>query len=141
MGTVVSTWSVQNPAQAATLLGTLPAGTALDDATSAVATQLGAAKSRRRLAMGGHAAAGVGAGQRGGPIIISAQSQNDLPASFSLATSISDVTTQQNQLSNVVQQWAKKDSAAATSAVESANLTDQQRTDLLKTIEKAKSVN
>ncbi len=73
--------------------------------------------------------------------IISVEGKNNPPGAFAWASSINDVTTQQNQLNNVVQQWAKKDAAAATSAVQSATLTDQQRSDLMKTIQKAQAVN
>ena len=140
MGTVLSTWSAQNPAQAAAMLGTLPAGTALDDAASAVATnwvqQNPAAATQWVNTLQPGSARDSAVAQ-----IISSQAKNDPSASFTWAASIGDVTMQQNQMNNVVQQWAKKDAAAATNAVQSAPLTDQQRTDLLKAIQKAQAVN
>ncbi len=140
MGTVVATWSAQDPAQAATLLGTLPAGLALDDATAEVAAnwvqQNPAAASQWVNTLP------LGSARDGAVVsIISAEGQNNLATSFAWAASINDVTTQQNQLNNVVNQWAKKDPAAAASAVQSAPLTNQQRTDLLKTIQTVSSSN
>ncbi len=140
MGTVVSTWSNQDPAQAAAQLGTLPAGVVLDDATSSVASNWVSQNPADALQWVGTLPAGSA---RDGAVsaIIDAQSENDLPGAFALAASIGDPTQQENHLNDVVSQWAKKDLAAATSAVESATLTDQQRTNLLKTIEKSKSAN
>jgi hypothetical protein len=61
---------------------------------------------------------------------------NDSPTSFTWGASISgNNTMQSNQLNNVVQSWSQTDPAAATAAVQGADLPDATRTRLMTTIQ------
>ena len=68
--------------------------------------------------------------------LISSQGQKDPATAFTWAASISTDTTRFNELNTVVAQWAAKDPAATTTAIQSASLSDQQRASLLKSVQK-----
>jgi hypothetical protein len=59
--------------------------------------------------------------------LIAVEGKNDLPTAFAWASTISDNTAQNNAFTNVLQEWAKRDAAAARAAVQAANVSDAQR--------------
>src|ERR1019366_9518499 len=59
--------------------------------------------------------------------LIATEGKNNSPVAFNWAASISNEDTKQAQMDNVIMEWAGRDPAAATAAVQSATLSDQQR--------------
>jgi hypothetical protein len=62
--------------------------------------------------------------------LISVEGKNDLPTAFAWAGTITSPYAQSNAYSAVLQEWAKRDPAAATAAVQSANVSDAQRANM-----------
>jgi hypothetical protein len=68
--------------------------------------------------------------------IVTQALKNDPTTAFNWASSIGNAAQRNTQISRVINQWATKDPAAATAAVQTANVTDAQRTNLLNTIQR-----
>jgi hypothetical protein len=68
--------------------------------------------------------------------VVTAALKNDPATAFNWAVSIGAAAQRNTQISRVVTQWAAKDPAAATAAVQTASVTDAQRTTLLNTIQR-----
>jgi hypothetical protein len=62
--------------------------------------------------------------------------QTDPATALQWASSIGSDSMRTNQISRVVNTWARTDPTAATAAVQNANLTDQQRAILLNNIQR-----
>ncbi len=137
---VLGKWAEQNPTQAASALadanirsGRIPVATESVAKIWVQQDPVAAAQWINTLAPG---AARDGAACQ----LIALEGKNDLSSAFHWAASLAAAVTRQNQLPKVVTQWAQKDPAAATAAVQSVNLAGGERTALLNIIGSAASV-
>jgi len=126
LSAVLKVWSSQDAAQAATMVNNVPAGNARDEAIAAIADNwvkqdpLQASQWISTLPAGN-------ARDNAVANLITNEGKNYPATAFNWALTIGNADTQNKQLNNVVQLWAKKDPVAAANAVQSANLTNQQR--------------
>lgn len=134
MASVITGLSNQNPAQAAAMYAQMPDGEQKDYASGVLAGVWVAQNPQAAGQWIGTLPSGE-ARDVAVATLVTATDGNDPSGAFAWAASIGDPAAQQKQLTNVIGQWAKTDPAAATLAVQAANLTDQQRIELLQTVQ------
>jgi hypothetical protein len=134
MSNVVGKTAAINPALAATLMPNLP-----DSSQAAAANSI----AQSWLVQNPQAAEQWVNTLQAGPArdaavsqIINVEGPNDLPTAFNWAATVSNDGTRAALINRVVVQWARTDPAAAAQAVQNANVTDQQRANLLNTIQR-----
>jgi len=137
MVTLLGQQAKANPAQALDLLSQFSAGAALDSATHALASEWvdldpqSAATWINTLPTGS---------QRDGAVAAMVWSATGTPLEgLQWANSIDSPTKRADVIQELITQWANDDPAAATSAVQSANLTEEQRAALVQTIQQARA--
>jgi hypothetical protein len=130
MDSLVSTLSITNPAQAATYLGQLGSGAAAVSATNSLAANWASQDPAGLTAWIGAQPAGD---VRDAAVVqyVKAQSAKDPVSAVALANTIADQPTRATEVKTAVLALAKTDVNAATNAVQSADLTNSQRQNLL----------
>ncbi len=68
--------------------------------------------------------------------IINVEGANDLPSAFNWAVTIGNDNSRADAINRVVQQWARADPNAAIQAIQSANVSDDQRANLMSVIQR-----
>jgi hypothetical protein len=67
-----------------------------------------------------------------GALVSDLGDQGDPESAFDWATSISDASKRESMIRNAANQWKEYDRAAAQAAVNSANISNEAKTDILK---------
>jgi len=133
MDSLVSTLSSRDPAQAAALLGQLGSDAAVLSATTTVASNWAQRDPAGLTAWINTQPTGD---LRDAAVVqyVSNQAAKDPAAAFAMANTIANQTTRTTYVKSAIVQMAKKDMTAATQAIQTANIQDAQRQNILMTI-------
>ncbi len=129
LANIVIAWSTQDGAAAAAHLADMPQGSISASATNAVLSNWikqdphGASQAIDALPPSPARDSAV-------TQLINVEGKNDLPTAFAWAATISNPASQNNAYTTVLQEWAKRDPAAASAAVQAANVSDAQRANM-----------
>jgi hypothetical protein len=138
MGSLVTAEAKIDPTQAANLLAQFPKGPALQSATRALAKTWAASDPQALSAWMQSLPAG---NQRTPAIIelISAVATKDPASAMNWANTVTSPTTRANQVQRVANAWAKTDPDAALAALQSANITDEERAAMTQAVNQARA--
>jgi hypothetical protein len=129
LNNVMTEWSVQDPAQAATRVNDVPSGPARRSAYGIVASAW-LKKDPAAAAQWITALPGGNPRDNALRMLVSLEDKTDLSAAFQSALTMQNSDLRLSTLTSTIQKWAQSDPAVAVAAIRSANLTDDERNSL-----------
>jgi hypothetical protein len=138
MGSLVAAQAKIDPAQAVDLLSQFPPGTSLQSATRALAKSWTASDPQAASVWMQSMPLG---NQRNVAVVelITAVDNKDPASAMNWANTITTPTTRANQVQRVANVWAKTDPVAALAALQSADITDDERATMVQAVNQARA--
>ena len=129
---IASSWVQNDPKAAGQWVMSLPEGKTRSNSIRSMVDSFGDYDIKGTAEFVNTLAVGKERDQAVGALVSDLGHQGDPESAFDWATSISDSSTRESMIRNAANQWKEYDRAAAQAAVNSANISNEAKTDILK---------